>query len=163
MTPADAAPQSAATAAWTMETAPYQPAILPAPVRAALTAAATPADADATPSDEDVVADPRRFTVAHGGTGAATSTPTPPAPGAAPSAVPSPQPAAAAVATAPIDLRDPRVDTAELQRIWDLGEAPSAGPVPARRGRHAAPAPVDAKPVRAPRADSPRRRARHRA
>lgn len=55
---------------------------------------------------------------------------------------------------------DPRVDTAELQRIWDLGEAPRPRSGRGRRARLGAE--VDALPDRPAHVAGMRRRARHR-
>lgn len=95
--------------------------------------------------------------------------------GASPAPTPAPVPVmmapAAARAAAPARARafaddaaqaqgHPRVDTAELQRIWDLGEAPRPRSGRGRRARLGAE--VDALPDRPAHVAGMRRRARHR-
>jgi hypothetical protein len=100
-----------------------------------------------------------------------------PAPDAAPEgpSVPSQQPAqhlvhhagvasarvGASAPSAPATVTDGRVDTAELQRIWDLGEAARSRTGRGRRVRTGAE--VDALPDRPRNVAGHRRRARHRA
>lgn len=119
----------------------------------------TPRHRSSAPSAADVVVDLVKRTVA--------PAPAPVhvmmAPAAARAAAPARAMAFAAdTAQAPAEQGegDPRVDTAELQRIWDLGEAPRPRSGRGRRARLGAE--VDALPDRAAPVAGMRRRARHR-
>jgi hypothetical protein len=137
----------------------------------------TPRHRSSAPSAADVVVDLVKRTVGPAPAPAPAVAPAPVPVMMAPAASRATAPAARAMAFAADTTRpearsegesdpeaasegDPRVDTAELQRIWDLGEAPRPRSGRGRRARLGAE--VDALPDRPAHVAGMRRRARHR-